>query len=62
MKAKANAPVVSSHCDSCQDVGEPTEVRTIDGIQVRICVNAVLCRRRAETAGIWMVTDWRGAA
>jgi len=53
MSIKAKAPVTSAHCDSCRSTTEPTEIRRMDGIEVRICVQPSPCRRRAEAAGIW---------
>jgi len=53
MKAKGNAPVVSPHCDSCRSTTDPTEVRRMEGIEVRICIAAAPCIGRAKAAGIW---------
>lgn len=53
MKAKGNAPVVSTHCDSCRSTSGPTEIKRIDGIELRICVAQAPCIGRAKAAGIW---------
>lgn len=53
MKAKGNAPVVSSYCDCCRSTDHPTEIKRIDGIELRICVAQGPCIGRAKAAGVW---------